>query len=97
MVLWEEKSCYPVVLAEYKDLKELVNPYYFMQKLSKCSYENNAVIVTANGTASVCYFQAGIVKENQRVLWNSGCASMGYDFPAAIGACFAMARRCCLS
>lgn len=84
----ERKDKYPVVLEEYKKLAQNINPYYFVQKLTE-KLEEGATVVTGNGTACVAYFQAGIVKKNQRVLWNSGCASMGYDLPAAIGACFA--------
>jgi acetolactate synthase-1/2/3 large subunit len=43
-------------------------------------------VVAGNGTACVALFQAGIVHEGQRLFWNSGCASMGYDLPAAVGA-----------
>ena len=34
-------------------------------------------------------FQAAKVKQGQRWFWNSGCAAMGYDLPAAIGAALA--------
>ncbi len=81
------KEKYPVVLEEYKRIEEKVNPYYFIQVLTEC-LEENSVTVAGNGTACVTLFQAGIVKSNQRFFWNSGCASMGYDLPAAIGACF---------
>ena len=37
----------------------------------------------------VLQFQAGIVKDRQRIFWNSGCAAMGYALPAAIGAALA--------
>jgi acetolactate synthase-1/2/3 large subunit len=33
------------------------------------------------------------VKSSQRHIVNSGCAAMGYGLPAAVGACFANARR----
>jgi len=46
-----------------------------------------ATMITGNGAACVMSYQAGIVKNKQRIFWNSGCASMGYDLPAAIGAC----------
>ena len=50
-------------------------------------------MVAGNGTACVALFQAGIVKKKQRIFWNSGCASMGYDLPAAIGACVALGKQ----
>ena len=88
----ERKNKYPVVLKEYKELKKYVQPYYFMQKLSE-NLDEGDIVVTGNGTASVVYFQAGIVKKGQRVIWNSGCASMGYDLPAAIGACIGSGNK----
>jgi len=45
--------------------------------------------VTGDGTACVAPFQAMQIKNNFRIFWNSGCASMGYDLPASIGACVA--------
>ena len=45
--------------------------------------------MTGDGTACVTTFQAAVLKAGQRLYTNSGCASMGYDLPAAIGAWFA--------
>ncbi len=87
----KRKNKYPVVLSEYKKSK-LVNPYYFIQKLTELAKQDN-VLVAGNASACVVLFQAGVVKENQRVFWNSGCASMGYDLPAAIGACLANNKK----
>lgn len=84
----EKREKYPVVLKEYWDLKKLVNPYCFMQALSRKLPENQ-ITVAANGTACVVSFQAMMIKQGQRLYTNSGCASMGYDLPAAIGACVA--------
>ncbi len=77
---------------EYKKSFGLINPYEFIQVLTNSAKEGDA-IVTANGTACVTLFQAGTVKKDQRVIWNSGNASMGYDLPAAIGACFARDKK----
>ncbi len=46
-------------------------------------------MVTGDGTACVVSFQAATLKKGQRLFTNSGCASMGFDIPAAIGAFFA--------
>ncbi len=46
-------------------------------------------MVAANGSACVCLHQVGIVKAGQRIFYNSGNASMGYELPAAIGAAMA--------
>lgn len=84
----ERKQRYPVVQKEYWDLTEKVNPYCFMQTLSDALPENQ-IIVTGDGTACVTSFQAMQLKKGQRLYTNSGSASMGYDLPAAIGACVA--------
>lgn len=88
----ERKEKYPVVLTEYKNQKNLVNPYYFIQTLTEC-LQQNSIVVAGNGTASVCTFQASVIKPNQKFIMNSGNASMGYDLPAAIGACFANNKK----
>lgn len=66
---------------------EPINVYHFVHKLTQM-LPNNAIMVTANGSACVCTHQVGIVKNGQRQFWNSGDASMGYDLPAAIGASY---------
>lgn len=81
----ERKNRYPVVLQEYQDEKHFVNPYVFVQRLTEALPEES-IVVAGNGTACVTAFQAAIVKKDQRYCWNSGCATMGYDLPAAIGA-----------
>ncbi|MCQ2410787.1 MAG: thiamine pyrophosphate-binding protein, partial [Elusimicrobiaceae bacterium] len=65
-----------------------IHPYYFMEQLGKGLPEGSQV-VASNGTACVAFFQALASKKNQRLLLNSGDASMGYGLPAAIGACAA--------
>ncbi|WP_413852569.1 thiamine pyrophosphate-binding protein, partial [Candidatus Ruminimicrobium bovinum] len=65
-----------------------IEPYYFISKLIE-QFRNDEIVVGGNGTAFLVPFQVGKVKNNQRYIWNSGDASMGYDLPAAIGACCA--------
>jgi acetolactate synthase-1/2/3 large subunit len=86
------KDRYPVVLKEYWKTAGLVNPYCFVSALSD-NLPEGQVIVTGNGSACVCTFQAANMKKGQILFSNSGTASMGYDVPAAIGACFAANRR----
>lgn len=62
-----------------------VNPYRLVDMLSS-KLNEKSVTVCADGTACVVGFQAFRVKKGQRLFHNSGCASMGYDLPAAIGA-----------
>lgn len=88
----ERRQAYPVVQAEEQYSSQLVHPYLFARILSE-ELAEDAVVVTSNATANIVYFQGGLVKKGQRVIWNSGCASMGYDLPAAIGATIATGKR----
>lgn len=86
------KKKYPVLLNEYWKLNKLVNPYCFMKALSDQLPEDQ-IIVTGDGTACVVGFQTIEIKKGQRLFSNSGSASMGYDLPAAIGACIASGKK----
>lgn len=88
----ERKDRYPAVLPAQRSATGLVNPYHFIEILTK-QLRDDAIVVAGNGSACVVLFQAAKVKAGQRFFWNSGCASMGYDLPAAIGACFAAGGR----
>lgn len=81
----ERQRRFPVVLPEYWN-NERVNPYCFMQTLFD-QLEEGQIVVTGNGSACVVSFQTAVLKPGQRLWTNSGCATMGYDLPAAIGAC----------
>jgi acetolactate synthase-1/2/3 large subunit len=81
----ERKRKYPVVLPEYRN-SEKINPYVFIEELTRQTTAKHT-IVTGDGTSCVAPFQAANIKDGQRVFWNSGCASMGFDLPGAIGAC----------
>ena len=70
---------------------EGVNPYRFINQLTS-KLSPGATIVCADGTACVVSFQAAIIKPCQRLFHNSGCASMGYELPAAIGAFIATSQ-----
>ena len=83
---------YPVVLPEYWQLKEKVNPYCFVDRLFAQLHEDE-LIVCADGTACVTAFQAATIRKGQRLFHNSGCAAMGYDLPAAVGVATAFPDR----
>jgi len=87
----ERKKKYSAYLPKYKTLSAKVHPYHFVFELTKL-LDKGDIVVTANATPSIVYHQLGIVKDKQRVLWNSGCAAMGYGLPAAIGAAFGSAK-----
>lgn len=80
----ERMRRFPMVLPEYWE-NERINPYCFMSELFK-QLEEDQIIVTGNGSACVVSFQSADLKPGQRLWTNSGCATMGYDLPASIGA-----------
>lgn len=83
---------YPVVSPAQRTPGQPFNPYYFLELLFS-GLDPQAVVVTGNGAACVMGFQAARLKSGQRLFTNSGNASMGYDLPAAIGACIARDRQ----
>ncbi|TGX37972.1 thiamine pyrophosphate-binding protein [Sphingomonas naasensis] len=89
-LLWSRERVrnFPTVLPEYRDHGPAVHPYVAMDALFAQLGEDD-VIVTGNGSACVVSFQAAEIKRGQRLWTNSGCATMGYDLPAAIGVCAA--------
>lgn len=86
--MWKEK--YPVVLPKHYDHgdDEEANVYAFIKELSRRLNENQITVV-GNGSACVVGGHGYELKKGQRFISNSAIASMGYDLPAAIGACVA--------
>lgn len=87
---WKEE--YPVVRKEQYQEGESVNVYAFIDKLSRLLPED-AITVAANGSASVVGSQTYFMKKGSRFIMNCGLSSMGYDLPAAVGACIASGKR----
>lgn len=85
-VCWKKK--YPVVQNNQKEQKDICNVYAFIDALSR-ELPEKAVTVVANGSASVVGSAAYYIKEHDRFIMNCSLSSMGYDLPAAIGACVA--------
>lgn len=79
---------YPATLPSYYEKGTPINPYVFITKLSQQLSEGDDIIC-GNGSACVITFQAAELKKEQRLFTNSGCAAMGYGFPAALGVCVA--------
>jgi len=88
----KRKDRYSALLPEYRLARTPINPYVFCSDLFDQLREDD-VVVTGDGTAAVVPFQVAPIKQGQRVYSNAGCASMGYDLPAAIGAYYARAQR----
>jgi acetolactate synthase-1/2/3 large subunit len=87
---WKQK--YPVCLPEYKDEKDYVNSFYFVDYLSS-KLDNDAIVVTDMGTSFTCTMQTFKTKKGQRLFTSSGHASMGFGLPGVIGACIANNRK----
>lgn len=84
----ERVARFPIVLPGYGEHGPHCHPYVALDALFRPLDEDD-VIVTGNGSACVVGFQAAEIKRGQRLWTNSGCATMGYDLPAAIGVCAA--------
>jgi acetolactate synthase-1/2/3 large subunit len=82
---------FSVVSDEQRHREELVSGYHFVEVLTR-EMADDDIVITANGAASVMLMQAASVKKAQRLIGNSGSASMGFDLPAAIGASIARSR-----
>lgn len=80
---------YSCVRNFYKNNGTNINPYLFMEKFGN-QLLKDATVACGNGSACVVTFQALNFKKGQRIFTNSGCASMGYGLPAAVGACVAL-------
>jgi acetolactate synthase-1/2/3 large subunit len=86
------KAKYPVCLPEYRDNRDKVNSFHFVDQLSE-RLGSDAVVVTDMGTSFTCTMQTFRTKAGQRLFTSSGFSSMGFGLPGAIGACFAQGRR----
>ncbi len=85
----ERLARYPSVQAKHRTAEPgTINQYHFVELLFAASRPGD-IFACGDATACITPFQAGLLKEGQRLFSNSGSASMGYDLPAAIGAAFA--------
>lgn len=82
------KKGYPVVLDEWRKKKDFVDPYVFIETLSK-KLKNNAIIITDCGGNLTWTIQAFHIKKGQRLFSAMGNSPMAYSFPASIGASIA--------
>ena len=89
---------YPVVQNHQRKPGAPLNPYHFVEQLSGLLAEDD-VVICGDATACIVPFQVMKMRKGQRLISNSGAASMGYDLPAALGAAVARngARVICLA
>ena len=86
------KKDLPSILQDNQSNNECVNSYKLADVLFD-QLKDGDLVVTGNGTAYTGTFQIMHLKKGVRVFTNQGCAAMGYDLPAAIGACFAKDKQ----
>jgi acetolactate synthase-1/2/3 large subunit len=84
----ERVARYPVVQDRQRQSGPPLNPYHFMELLSTMLKEDD-VVICGNASACILPFQVMKIRKGQRLISNSGAASMGHDLPAAIGAAVA--------
>lgn len=89
----ERRERFPVFQpAKHVSRPGAINPYDFARTLFE-ELADDDVIVCGDATACIVFFQSARLRGRQRIFSNSGCASMGWDLPAAIGAAVARGGR----
>lgn len=78
----------PDIFKDNANEEGFVNSYMFADKLFQ-QLNEGSIVITGNGTAYTSTYQVVKIKKGMRLIANQGCAAMGYDLPAAIGACIA--------
>lgn len=84
----EWKSKYPICLPEYYAQEDKVNPYVFLDALSKQTKQGD-IIITDAGSTLTWTMQAYRVKKDQKLFSAFNHSPMGYALPATIGAHYA--------
>jgi len=94
----ERVARYPVMKDHQRKSVSPLDPYHFMEQLSSLLAEDD-VVICGDATACIVTFQVMQIRKGQRLISNSGSASMGYDLPAAVGAAVARngARVICMA
>ena len=87
-----KKRFSPFEPGEGLDMNERVCAYHFWKEYEK--YEKqDSISILGNNTANSAKLQIGIKCENQRIIANNNCGSMGADLPEAIGAAVAAKKE----
>lgn len=86
------KSKYSLVDSDYPTKEDSINAYHLIPAIIE-NAKANSVLVCGDATACIVPFQTAHIQVGMNMFSNSGCASMGYDLPAALGAAFAEKSR----
>lgn len=87
------KRMYPVVLPEYWEQKNFVNPYVFTSVLADELNKDDVLIPGSSGAAIDMFWLAMRVQGGQRLFSTGGLGAMGFGIPASIGGCLASGRK----
>lgn len=82
------KRDYPILTDDYFEDPDFVNSYVLAAKLGDVMGPGE-VVLTGNATDAVSVHHSFAVKPDQRIITNYGFGAMGWDVPAAVGACVA--------
>ena len=83
---------YSIKDSDYLIKKDSINAYHLIPELIRQA-PSNSILACGDATACIVPFQTAHLKDGMNMFSNSGCASMGYDLPAAIGAAVADTTR----
>lgn len=83
---------YSVKDSDYAVKSDSINAYHLIPELIRQAPENT-ILACGDATACIVPFQTAHLKDEMNMFSNSGCASMGYDLPAALGAAVADPKR----
>jgi len=78
----------PLIEGIHVSPEPFVNPYRFINELSKKSNSNDIVVSCSSGGTFTATHQSFLIKRGQQLISNKGLASMGYGLAGAIGASF---------
>jgi acetolactate synthase-1/2/3 large subunit len=87
------KHRYPVVLPEYRQMKNHVSTYVLVDEVSKQLSSNDVVVPCSSGSGADITSQTLRTKKGQRVLNSPGLGSMGFGVPQTIGTCIASGHK----
>ena len=86
------KNKYSVKDSDYPVKNDSINAYHLIPEIIQQA-ASDAILACGDATACIVPFQTAHLKSEMNMFSNSGCASMGYDLPAAIGAAVADPNR----
>jgi acetolactate synthase-1/2/3 large subunit len=87
---WRDR--YDPVRPEFRQTRDIVHPYVFMDELSRRLDARDIVVADCGGNVVVTN-QAFRTKYGQRLVSSNGNSPMGFSFAGAIGACVAAPDR----